>query len=58
VQAILFDFAAGSAAVLHLQEDVVVHKFSDRETAGWEFDCGVCGVALVAEDLDAVPPGW
>lgn len=52
----LFGFAAGSAAVFHLQEDIVVDKFSYREAGGREFYCGVGGGALVAEDLDAVPP--
>ena len=47
---------ARAATVFHLQEDVVVHQFSDREAAVWEFDCGVASVALVAVDLDAVPP--
>src|SRR5580704_5055888 len=54
--AVPFSLAAGSAAVFHFQEDVVVDKFSYREAGAWEFYCGVGGSALVAEDLDAVPP--
>src|SRR5271170_6360149 len=56
-EAVLSGFAAGAPAMLHLEEDGVVHQFSDRETGAREFDCRVAGVALVAVELDAVPPG-
>ena len=51
-------FASGAAAVFHREEDVVVNQLSDCEAGVREFDGGVGWVASVAEELDAVPPGW